>query len=211
MSKWMDQMRQRWIWAGCYLLALALWLVAGFWGWGVDAVASATGRLFPFSLTAQQFELVDLSQQEDGRLLTTSLDPQMIWQVPAQQTVRSLRMWVEFDQTPREMCLYYTTKEGESFSLEKRVFAKQLEDGSYLYTLTQTQIVSLRLDPCSPLEGYPVTMTIEKMELNEPVGFASWLIPTPYQWFELVVYPALAASFLSIVWQGLKTRKNKHT
>ena len=34
----------------------------------------------------------------------------------------------------REMCLYYTTKTGEPYSQDRRVFPKVLADGTYVYT-----------------------------------------------------------------------------
>ena len=44
--------------------------------------------------------------------------------------VRTVSYNVEFDGDSREMCLYYTTKTGEPYSQDRRVFPKVLADGT---------------------------------------------------------------------------------
>ena len=122
---------------------------------------------------------------------------------------------VEFDGDSREMCLYYTTKTGEPYSQDRRVFPKVLADGTYVYTLPRTQIVALRLDPCSPDENKTVglTFTPQSITLNAAStlpGGADYFIPTWHQLFGLIVYPALAAAALDWLWAvGRQLAKKK--
>lgn len=193
----------------CYVVAVIIWLGTGVWSLGADALAKAGGTLYECELTLENFELVDMQPLEDGSYITTSGDPQMIWQNTDGMTVRTLRLTASFDRSPREMCLYYTNAEGEPFSVNKRVFAAQQNDGSYVYTLPQGKISALRLDPCSPEENKPVTMTFTGFALNEPAGVISYFAPGWYGALELVLYPGLCACALSLAQSAWQTYKNK--
>lgn len=199
--------------AACYLLTLAGWLVLGAWNFGSDAVSRAQGTLTEQQVSLGEFQLVDLDAQEGG-YTSTSSDPQIILEDVSDRVVRTLSYQAEFDSEPREMCLYYTTAVGEPYSQDKRVFPTIGEDGSYIYTLPRTTIVSLRLDPCSPDATDPVTVQFagDAITLNDadalPSGLAYWL-PSWYQLFCFLLYPALAAAILSwlrAVWRELRTR-----
>lgn len=199
--------------AACYLLTLAGWLVLGAWNFGSDAVSRAQGTLTEQQISLEEFQLVDLDAQE-GEYTSTSSDPQIILEDVSDRVVRTLSYQAEFDSEPREMCLYYTTAVGEPYSQDKRVFPTIGEDGSYIYTLPRTTIVSLRLDPCSPDATDPVTVQFagDAITLNDadalPSGLAYWL-PSWYQLFCFLLYPALAAAILSwlrAVWRELRTR-----
>lgn len=199
--------------AACYLLTLAGWLVLGAWNFGSDAVSRAQGTLTEQQVSLEEFQLVDLDAQEGG-YTSTSSDPQIILEDVSDRVVRTLSYQAEFDSEPREMCLYYTTAVGEPYSQDKRVFPTIGEDGSYIYTLPRTTIVSLRLDPCSPDATDPVTVQFagDVITLNDadalPSGLAYWL-PSWYQLFCFLLYPALAAAILSwlrAVWRELRTR-----
>ncbi len=199
--------------AACYLLTLAGWLVLGAWNFGSDALSRAEGTLTEQQISLGEFQLVDLDAQEGG-YTSTSSDPQIILEDVSDRVVRTLSYQAEFDSEPREMCLYYTTAVGEPYSQDKRVFPTIGEDGSYIYTLPRTTIVSLRLDPCSPDATDPVTVQFagDAITLNDadalPSGLTYWL-PSWYQLFCFLLYPALAAAILSwlrAVWRELRTR-----
>ena len=126
----------------------------------------------------------------------------MILEDVSGMTVRTLSYTVEFDGDAREMCLYYTTKVGEPYSQDRRVFPQALGGGRYLYTLPRTSIVALRLDPCSPDANKTVGLTFSPaaITLNGADTLpAAWeyFVPSWYQAFCLVLYPALAAAALS--------------
>ncbi|GKI15860.1 hypothetical protein CE91St44_23450 [Oscillospiraceae bacterium] len=195
----------------CYAVCAAVWLAAGAAGLCSDGIAKATGRLYQFELAAEDFEQVGLQRLESGALLTLDGDPQMIWENGEGAVLRTVRMEAAFDRSPREMCLYYTTKEGEPFSVNKRVFAAQADDGSYLYTLPQGRIAALRLDPCSPEENKPVEMTIAGLYVNEPAPWWSYFAPGWAGVFSMVLYPGLAAAAISLVRAAWMWYKNKRS
>ena len=183
-----------------YLLALAVWVVLGAAHCGSDALAKAQGRLTETTLGVNDWQLVGLAQ-DGGTLVTLDGDPQMIVEDVSGQVVRTLSYTVQFDGEAREMCLYYTTKVGEDYSADRRIYPQSLGNGRYVYTLPRTSLAALRLDPCSPEDGKTVTMTMSDIVLNAAATLpAVWqyFVPTWYQAFCLVLYPALAAAAVSI-------------
>ena len=194
--------------AACYILALAVWLVLGVAHAGSDALTKAQGRMTEQAIPVQNWQLVglDVADEQNGEttLTTTDGDPQMILEDVTGQVVRTLSYTVTFDGDAREMCLYYTTKVGEDYSQDRRVFPQNLGNGQYLYTLPRTSIAALRLDPCSPDENKTVDLTFAPaaLTLNAADTLPSWwqyLVPTWYQTFCLILYPALCASAVSLI------------
>lgn len=196
--------------AVCYAAFALAWLALGAAHLAQDAMARASGSLQTSWLTAADFTLVDLDVPEDGLLRTLSSDPQMHLDVSG-RTVRNLTVYAVFEGSPREMCLYYTTRPGEDFSQDRRVFA--VADGNtYRYTLPHTSISALRLDICSPAENESVDILLEGIELNAPATAASYFLPNWYQCFCFVLYPALAAAFVCLLrqgWDNIKAYKKK--
>lgn len=185
-----------------YLLALAAWLVLGAVHFGSDSAAKAQGRLTEETLPVTSWQLVGLTQNEDGTLTTVDGDPQLILEDVDGRVVRTISYTVQFDGEAREMCLYYTTKVGEDYSADRRVFPENRGDGQYVYTLPRTSLAALRLDPCSPEENKTVTLTMSGITLNAADTLpAVWqyFVPTWYQAFCLVLYPALAAAAVSMI------------
>ena len=113
-----------------YLLALAVWLVLGAAHFGSDAAARAQGRLAEETMAVTDWQLVGLVQGADGTLTTQDGDPQMILEYVGNRVVRMISYTAEFDGEAREMCLYYTTKVGEDYSADRRVFRRVWEAGS---------------------------------------------------------------------------------
>lgn len=194
-------LRRRWaLPALCYLVALAVWIVLGAAALAGDIWARSRGSLSEQTLHAADFTLDGLEPLEgraDGEaemLVTTTGDPQMLLADLGGRTVRTLQVFARYEGDAREMCLYYTTAAGQPYSPDRRVYPAQQADGSYLYTLPRTRIVSLRLDPCSPDEGKQVIIALDKIVLNAQVG--DYFLPSWYQAFCLVLYPALAAALL---------------
>lgn len=202
----------------CYLVAVALWLVLGAVHWGSDALARSAGTMYEADIPVTEWQLAGLtdagSTAESAVLTTTDGDPQLILEDVSGMVVRTLNYTVTFEGDAREMCLYYTTKVGEDYSQDRRVFPQALGDGRYLYTLPRTTIVALRLDPCSPDENKTVQMTFAPgtITLNAADSLpAAWqyFVPSWYQAFCLVLYPALAAaalSWLRAVWRALRRK-----
>ena len=168
--------------------------------------------MYQFSLQAESFQLVGMEPLEDGRYTTVDGDPQMIWQNADEITLRTLRTPIQFEGSPREMCLYYTTEPGEAFGVNKRVFAAQQNDGSYLYTLPAKRVTALRLDPCSPVDRKTVQMEFGEFTVNEPVPFYRYFAPGWAGLFRMLMLPGLCAAILRVAQDSLlwyKTKRKK--
>ena len=192
-----------------YLLALVCWLVLGAAHLANDTAARAQGRLTEETMAVTDWQLAGLTLA-DGTLTTLDGDPQIILENVDGRVVRTISYTAQFDDEPREVCLYYTTKIGEDYSVDRRVFPKSAGNGRYIYTLPRTSLAALRLDPCSPEENRTVTFTMSDITLNAADTLpAPWqyFVPGWYQAFCLVLYPALAAAAVSIV--GAVVRKRK--
>ena len=192
-----------------YLLALVCWLVLGAAHLASDTAARAQGRLTEETMAVTDWQLAGLTLA-DGTLTTLDGDPQIILENVDGRVVRTISYTAQFDDEPREVCLYYTTKIGEDYSADRRVFPKSAGNGRYIYTLPRTSLAALRLDPCSPEETRTVTFTMSDITLNAADTLpAPWqyFVPSWYQAFCLVLYPALAAAAVSIV--GAVVRKRK--
>lgn len=182
----------------CYGLTLAGWLV-----WSLFCLmGDAVGGVEPVSLQPGDFTLINLEQVGENVYFTTNGDPQMILEDTAGRPVRNLAIHATYTKDAREMCLYYTTRPGEDFSQDKRVFAVQDDSGTCTYTLPRKKICSLRLDPCSPAENELLNMTVYSLTLNTPQPWYSYFAPGWNGVFRLVLWPGMAAALLSIL-QGL--------
>lgn len=194
-----------------YLLALVCWLVLGAAHLASDTAARAQGRLTEETMAVTDWQLAGLTLA-DGTLTTLDGDPQIILENVDGRVVRTISYTAQFDDEPREVCLYYTTKIGEDYSADRRVFPKSAGSGRYIYTLPRTSLAALRLDPCSPEENKTVTLTMSDITLNAADTLpAVWqyFVPTWYQAFCLVLYPALAAAAVSMVGAVVTERKRK--
>ena len=186
----------------------------------VSAQAAKIAEVIPIGHTvgikmqAEGVLIVQLTEVQgaDGTLTTQDGDPQMILEDVGSRVVRTISYTAEFDGEAREMCLYYTTRVGEDYSADRRVFPQSLGSGQYVYTLPRTSLAALRLDPCSPEENKTVTLTMSDITLNAADTLpAVWqyFVPTWYQAFCLVLYPALAAAAVSMVGAVVTERKRK--
>ena len=193
----------------CIGLCLVLWLGGGVWRWGSDLAARATGRMEPFALTAQDLTPVNLQATGDNTYQTETEDPQLLWDNPDGRRIRSLTLTAAFSASPREICLYYTTAPGEDYSVEHRVFPTEGPDGSYRFVLPHTPVASLRLDPCSPLTGQPIAVTLESLTGNGPVPVWQYFAPGWFGLVQAVLYTALACALLCIVRDAVMWYKKK--
>lgn len=184
----------------CYALAVLLWLARGVYGCVAD-----TG-LPGWQTAVGDLHLIDLAPVPDtggrGFYTTTSDDPQIVLEDATGLRVRTVSYVPDFaDGEPREMCLYYTNAAGEPFSREKRVFPTVTAGGRYVYTLPRAHFASLRIDPCSPADGQALTVCFQQdsIDFNAPETLpqnVDHFVPTWYELFCLLLYPALAAAAL---------------
>lgn len=175
----------------CYGIILLGWLAVSAAGFAADMVLAANGALAQQPLAVNNFTLDQLEVQPDGTLQATDHDPKMFLnQLP--QTVRTLRMEATYSSKPYEINLYYTTRPGEDFGKDRRVWPVLQPDGSYLFTLPRQHIEALRLDPASAA----VEIDIAGLTLNVPRSAASYFNPGWDGLVLLLVLPAFVAAGL---------------
>ncbi len=141
-------------------------------------------------MAVTDWQLVGLTQNEDGTLTTVDGDPQMILKNVDGRVVRTISYTAQFDGEAREMCLYYTTKVGEDYSADRRVFPRAWARGG---TSTRCPAPAwLRCGwTCSPEENKTVTLAVRDITLNAADTLpAVWqyFVPTWYQAFCLVLH-----------------------
>lgn len=194
----------------CYLVAAVLWLAWGAWC-RIDDIGLEAWSEVPVT----GFTLVDLAPAPDVPYgyTTTSADPQMILEGLAGRKLRTVSyVPLSLSEDPREVCLYYTTRPDEPFSRDKRVFPRVEGNGRYVFTLPHGDVASLRIDPCSPEAERSMTLAFTHgvVDLDYPSTLPPgwrYFVPSWYQLFCLLLYPALAAAALDWLRAACRTLK----
>lgn len=176
----------------CYGLFLALWL-------GVSLL-----RLAGDSMRTQQplepagARLENLTAEPNGTLTSQTVDPQLIFE-GVEQKLRLVRLEADFKQDPGELELFYTRKEGQGFSMQKRVVGVPQNDGSILYSLPPGKVRDLRIDPGTAGNN---TITIHAITLNPKPGAGWYLAPSLRLAAAFLLLPALALCLIYTIIEG---------
>lgn len=190
-----------------YLAAAAVWVVLCAAKLCGDQVARMRGQMQQENKDITQAELRSLAPWGEDWFAETP-DPQIIWQVPENERVRTVTLWGDFAIPYGEMTLYYTTSPEESFSTAKKVYATENGDGSYSFLLPKSHVRALRLDPCSVM---CVVKNI-RVEWNTPCALWRYFCPDGVQIFWMVLLPGLTASAICLLreaWQEAKKLTQK--
>lgn len=181
----------------CYAGLLVCWLLAGVALFVYDRSAPTT------VLTPQQAQLVQLAWQEDGTLLTTGGDPQLIFE-NVQVPVRAVQLQAEFANAPGEMDAYYTRKAGQGFSPTKRSYGYLQQDNTYWYSLPPGNVESLRVD-LGTAAGNQITLTAVVLNPQQP--FLAYILPSFGNLVAFVVIGALAGGFIYTIMELIQYTK----
>lgn len=184
--------------AVCYLLALAGLLALGALRLGLDALDRHAGRLVTKELTLADFTLVNAHCEGADTLVSDNEDPQLVY-TPDGGRIDTLTLMIDYNMFPYERCVYYTTRPGEAFGQNKRVWATEETDGSLRFTLPR-RTKSIRLDPGSRTA---LQMRFGDITLNAPREALAYFLPEGGGWFWLLVLPGLAAAVLQWLWEAL--------
>lgn len=178
----------------CYLAFFLISAAACLYGFCEDRILRATGKLEEFTLSAADFELVDLAPAEgQDTYISTSTDPRMLLtRLPGQ--VRTVEMKIDFSGEPGEMTLFYMPKAGmEEFSPSYRVWAVKTGEGRYSFTLPRKDIYGLRIDPGMYNQN---RMTFLSIRCNTKRPASAYFTLSSTWLFYFTVCPALIASAL---------------
>lgn len=193
----------------CYAAAVAITVVYCLTLAVFSQIMRLNGGIESQTLTLEDLTLYNAEIIDKNTAVSTNEDPQFIF--PALDgTLQSVKIEMQFSFTPGEMAMYYTTKPGEAFGQNKRVWAKETDNGVYVYNLP-AGVKALRLDPGNANNN---TITVNSITVNPPKSFFSYFALSAGRLLALAVLPALTASVISYVVQCKKLwadRKNNKT
>lgn len=181
----------------CYALGLLLLLALHFAGFVQNRVAYSNGTLAHAELSVDDFELREMVETEDGMLVATGGDPQMLL-LDKERRVENVYMEVGYSLPHRQQMALWTPA-GADYDIRALAYAKD-QDGGTVFWLPAAGGQSLRIDPTS-VPGN--VMEIRRIEINRPRPFYAFFIFTPDEWLLLGVLPALAASGIELLRQGV--------
>ena len=142
-----------------------------------------------------------------GDLLALSTDPMFVWTLD--ETVRGLSFCIRTSQPVRDMELYYTTRPGQDYAVERRLTPAVCDpqSGYYEFRFPQvTYVHQLRLDPTSAAGSF---MQFRAMTLNPAWGTAQYYIPTAAQLLAVATAPPLCALALREFFCVFRPHKKK--
>ncbi|MEG0091784.1 MAG: hypothetical protein RSA20_08180 [Oscillospiraceae bacterium] len=180
--------------SGAFLIAV--FLAVGLWNFGRESVAHFTGGLTTLALTAEDFEQIALSKTEDGKLVSTDTDCQLLFS--PQQKMSNVSFTAKYSVHPGEVTMYYTTKEGQGFSATKRYrfFKEPGEENRYSVSFGVKKIQDIRIDPTTAAGN---EMEISEIVINAPKTLGSFFAVGYGDIFNLLVYSGIIAACLGFV------------
>lgn len=195
---------------GCYLFFLVTSILVCLYNFGEDRLLRRLGKLETFTLSASDFELVDMQPAEGGAYLSTSTDPRMLLKGLSGKRVRSVEMQVVYTSEPGEVTLFYMPRAGmEEFSAQYRVWAVKDDDTHYTFTLPRGKVFGIRIDPAMYTSAGMQFLSI----VCNPVRPVSSFFRVSGSWlFYFFVCPALLASALKYsiaLWNYLTAARGK--
>lgn len=188
LKKW-----RRWLPAALYAGCALVWLCGGLLGLAQNRTG-ATQVLLPSAAATE-----GLLYGNGNMYVSENEDPKLIFEGIG-HGVRYVRLNATFTADPGELDLFYTTKPGQGFSVQKRVIGAPQADGTYLYTLPPfTTVQALRIDLGTKRDN---GITVADVQLDPALPAAHFLAPTLRTVVGLAALPALAlcAIYTIIEW-----------
>lgn len=181
---------------------VALFLLCGFWGYAAENISRSNETLVQSRMTVSDFQQISMKADGD-RLISTDSDPQLIWQ--ADQKITNIKFYMEPSLYPGEIVVYYTTKDGEGFSENKRLWAHPVdgENNWYVAELGLKDVRGLRIDPTMYAGNH---MTFGTFVINEERTLSDYIAPDARRIFNLLLYTGIISSVLKFV-QEIFTKK----
>lgn len=170
----------------CYAAALCVFVLLHLGFFVANRIMHANGSLVHTTLSVADFDLVEMTETEDG-LLTTGSDPQMHLRNTTLR-VDNVRVELTYSQTPW-MATAYWAAPGTAHSLRHMATGTH-SPGAAHFTLPATGGQSLRLD----LDTKPGNaLKITAIEINRPLPFYAFFVPSAGETALFVIIPGLAA------------------
>lgn len=134
-----------------YLAALVVWGTIGTVGLAQEVIRRENGTVEQSVLDVRDAVWENITELDGwgGQgvwLYSTNSDPQLIWELEG-VPVGLVRFDAQSYSRPGgEMVLYYTTRAGQPFSETQKLWARQDEEGRYIFDLGGRKIYGFRLD-----------------------------------------------------------------
>ena len=186
----------------CYAACLLGLLLLHLLQFAGNRIAHQKGAFPETQLTLADFTLEGLVEK-DGVLVSTTTDPQMLLQ-DTQIKADAILLEAEFVYPPHLLMAFYAPP-GQDYSVRNGVYG-QTQGNTTLFLLPPSGGQSIRIDPGDVVSN---PITIHKIILNPPRSIGSFFVFAPLDWTILSVAPALAASGISILGQGLALYQSK--
>lgn len=195
----------------CYVLALIVWL--GYSGISLAVCSGArSGRNLveqylptAFANDINNIEHIDSVDNAEW-LLTMDSDPQIIWHLGGVNVQQLIFNAKAVNAPGGEIVVYYTTREGEDFSENKKIWAQQDRDGRWVFEFGLKRIHNLRIDP-GPMGG--VIWRVQQITLNAEKPWYSYFVPNTQGIALLLLLPCLVWGFVTEVWAFLQPQLAK--
>lgn len=180
----------------CYAAAVIITLLYCLGLATYSGIMRKSGNIKEQALTLDDLTLYNMEKISADTAVATSVDPQMIFS-SLEGTIQSVRIELVFSMQPGEMAMYYVTGQNEEFGQNKRVWAKETDDGVYVYNLP-LNTKSLRLDPGNVNNN---VVTVKSITVNPQKSFFSYFALSAGQLLALLVMPAFTAAVISYLIQ----------
>lgn len=175
---------------------VAIFFLRSFITFSIEGIARLTGKMETVVLSVEDFENVSLVGGENGKVLSTDADPQLI--LTRDMKVARISFKMETTIHPGEVIMYYATKEGQGFSPLKRnwFFLSTSGEDKYETSFRLKNIKALRIDPTTVAGN---EMKISEIIFNEPKSVFQYFKVEFIDVFKLIVYSCILASVMMLV------------
>lgn len=189
--------------AAVYVLVWLAALICAAVQLTADLHARSAGKLAEQPLSLAEMQPVNAYVEAGNVLISENEDPQLLYTVPAGMQLKTLRFAADYDKTPYERCVYYTTEEGGAFSGSRRVWPKENADGSLTFELPRG-VRAIRLDPGSRMN---LRVSVKEIVLNEERTPLSYFTPEAGELVMMLLLPGLGAAALQCGVDAVKYRR----
>ncbi|MEG1801065.1 MAG: hypothetical protein RR273_03725 [Oscillospiraceae bacterium] len=178
------------------VLLTVVFLINGLWGFAQESFLKSSGKLETVTLTVEDFEQVALQSTQDGGLVSTDGDCQLL--LKREMLMSGVAFTAEYSVHPGEVTMYYTTKEGQGFSATKRYrfFPVSGQENRYEISFGAKKMKSIRIDPTTTAGN---NMKITEITINAPKTLGSFFAVGYGDIFNLLVYSGIIAACLGFV------------
>lgn len=184
----------------CYLVAVLVWFAIGLFSLARNGIMAGQG-----AWVQREYRWLDDLSATDGihvpdgygelrRFAATDSDPKLLLDFPNGEYVTGLVFRAKaLNRGSGAVNLYYSTRPDDEMSESRKLWARQLPDGSWYFDLGGRTVYALRLDPGTVAAA---VWQMEGITLNPNVPLAAYFVPDWQEGLVLLLVPLLAWAVL---------------